>query len=50
MLPDGGLGLDRDEGVVVDGVGGGGGVADLPDDDGGDLDRVAVGVVDPGLG
>src|SRR5262249_56715143 len=49
-VPDGGLGLDGDElGVIVDGVGGAGGVGDLPDDHGGDLDRVAVGVVDLGL-
>jgi len=49
-VPDGGLGLDGDElGEVVDGVDGAGGVAYLPDDHGGDLDRVAVGVVDLGL-
>src|SRR6202042_2286306 len=43
-------GLDGDElGEVVDGVDGAGGVLDLPDDYGGDLDRVAVGVVDLGL-
>ena len=49
-VPDGGLGLDRDElREVVDRVDGAGGVLDLPDDDGGDLDRVAVGVVDLGL-
>jgi hypothetical protein len=49
-MPDGCLGLDGDElREVVDGIDGAGGVADLPDDDGGDLDRVAVGVVDLGL-
>ena len=41
------LGLDPHEvEVVVDGVQGTGGVGDLPDDDGGDLDGIAVGVVD----
>jgi hypothetical protein len=46
-VPDGGLGLDGDElDEVVDLEHGPGGVGDLPDDDGGDLDRVAVGVVD----
>jgi hypothetical protein len=42
-----GLGLDPHEtDEVVDGVDGLGGVLDLPDDDGRDLHRVAVGVVD----
>jgi hypothetical protein len=48
-VPDGGLGLGGDElREVIDRVDGTGGVADLPDDHGGDLDRVAVGVVDLG--
>jgi hypothetical protein len=34
---------------MADGIDGAGGVADLPDDHGGDLDRVAIGVVDLGL-
>jgi hypothetical protein len=46
-VPYGRLGLGGDElGVVVDLEGGLRGVADLPDDDRGELDRVAVGVVD----
>ena len=49
-VPHRGLGLDGHElGVIVDRIGGLGRVGDLPDDDGGDLDRVAVGVVDLGL-
>ena len=46
-VPQGGLALGVDEGdEVLDAVGGLGAVAHLPHDDGGDLDRVAVGVVD----
>ena len=46
-VAQGRLGLHRDEvHVVVDGVRRLGGVGHLPDHDGGDLDRVAVGVVD----
>ena len=49
-MPDRGLGLDGDElRAVLDGVDGPSGVGDLPDHHGGDLDRVAVGVVDLGL-
>ena len=46
-MAQGRLGLDADEvEVVVDGVQRARGVGDLPDDDRGDLDGVAVGVVD----
>ena len=46
-MPHGGLGLDGDElGEVIDRVECHGGVLDLPDDHGRDLDRVAVGIVD----
>ena len=45
-MPEGGLALDADVGlVVVDVEHRLGGVADAPDDDGGDLDRVAALVV-----
>ena len=48
-VPDRGLGLDVDEtGKVVDLIEGLRRVLDLPDDHRGDLDRVAVGVVDLG--
>src|SRR5262249_30732662 len=46
-VPDGGLHLDGDEpGDLVDGVNGARGIPYLPYHDGGDLDRVAVRVVD----
>ena len=46
-VAQGGLGLDRNEvDEVVHGVGGLRRVGDLPDDDGGDLDGVAVRIVD----
>src|SRR4029450_9743428 len=48
-VPDGGFGLDGDElREVVDRVERLGGVLNLPDDHCGDLDRVAVGVIDLG--
>ena len=48
-VADGGLGLHPDEvDEVVDSESGLGGVGHLPHHDGGDLDRVAVGVVDLG--
>src|ERR1035441_9507067 len=50
MGTEGGLGRDGDERrEVIDGIQGTGRIPDLPDDHGGDLDRVAVGVVDLGL-
>ena len=46
-VPEGGFGLGVDEVVdVFYGEGGFGGVGDLPDDDGADVDGVAVEVVD----